>query len=332
MAHKSKQPNNNDYLTDVEIFNKLMFEYAKIGKTTKINLLFKKMHFISADSTDLITSDVVPISSQTADQEFKPFKIKPNMDSYAAALQSLGYELKILSTTRNIYRVKLQVERILWDMRKANLSIETLANNLLFSSEQQDCIKNALNLVLPNFEFKDHIDFSASSPLMKNLKIKNSLNQSKRNVNNYYPKEMIDKNLIVKNFDKQISFEAKSLTSVPSIMPTDEPSLHEQKYTRELREKILSNFRVAVSRELLKNISILKESDNFQNALIYPFLTFMDHMVYVDLLMQEVIRLSQNSKYFSECTRNISLNLGNTLETKYLHFVMNKNGDVEKVS
>lgn len=336
LAHKSKQPDNCNYLTDVEIFNKIMFEYAKTGKTTKINLLFKKMHLISADpnETTSVTSSSNQISTTQETKPFKTFIIKPNMNSYTAALQSLGFELN--SNAKDIYRIKLQVERIIWDMRKANLSLDTLANNLLLSSEQQNYIKSALNLILPNFEFRDHIDFFASSPLLRNLKIRNSTNQNKRNIDNFYPKEMIDKKVIIENFDTQLLFEAKSLTSVPSIVPVDKrnvqfSNVQMKKNNQVLREKILSDFRETLSKNFLKNITNLKSSNNFQNALIYPFLKFMDSSVYVDLLLQEVIKLSQNSIYFSESVRDISLNIGNALETKYLHFIMNKNGDLDKV-
>ncbi len=310
-----------------------MFEYAKQGKTTKINLLFKKMHLISNNSTDTNTNAIVSEPVQSSAESVKKIKIKPNMNSYAAALQSLGYELKTeIGKPREISRIRLQVERIIWDMRKANISLDALADNLHFSSEQQSCIKSALNLVLPNFEFKIFVDLFASSSLMRQLNIKNSKERGERNVNNFYPQEMINKDTMVENFDKQLAFEAKSLTKIPSIMPVDEQSIQEQNYVQTLREKILNDFRETVSKNFLKNLSLLKKSEAFEDALLHPFLTFMDHTVYVDLLMQEVIRLSQNSKYFSETTRDISLNIGKALETKYMHFVMKKNGDIDKVS
>jgi hypothetical protein len=308
-----------------------MFEYAKEGKTTKINLLFKKMHLISTDSTDTNTNAIVSKPVQSSTEPVKKIKIKPNMYSYAAALQSLGCELKT-EKTKEISRIKLQVERIIWDMRKANISLDTLADNLHFSSEQQSCIKSALNLVLPNFDFKIFVDLYASSSLMRQLNIKNSKERGERNVNNFYPQEMINKDMMVENFDKQLAFEAKSLTKIPSIIPVDEQSLQEQNHVQILREKILNDFRETVSKNFLKNLTFLKKSEAFEDALLHPFLTFMDHTVYVDLLMQEVIRLSQNSKYFSETTRDISLNIGKALETKYMHFVMKKNGDIDKVS
>ena len=142
---------------------------------------------------------------------------------------------------------------------------------------------------------------------------------------------MKEKDLMKRNFDEQLVSEAKSLTRIPSIFPLEAKSPSEQKNIELLRERILSDFSESVSKNLLKSIRVLKTSENFQDALVYPFLTFMDHSVYVDLMMQEVIRLSQNSKFFSENTRDISINIGNALETKYLHYVMNKNGDIKKV-
>ncbi len=92
-----------EYLTDVEIFNKLMFEYAKIGKTSKIYLLFKKMRSV----------------------EEKSKQITPNINSYTAALQSIGYQFrsKIYDDRKESSGLRLQVERIIWDIKKLGVNI-----------------------------------------------------------------------------------------------------------------------------------------------------------------------------------------------------------------
>ncbi len=92
-----------EYLTDVEIFNKLMFEYAKLGKTSKIYLLFKKMRSV----------------------EDKSKQITPNINSYTAALQSIGHQFRnqISDDKKEFSGLKLQVERILWDIKKLDVII-----------------------------------------------------------------------------------------------------------------------------------------------------------------------------------------------------------------
>jgi len=89
---------DHEYLTDVEIFNKLMFEYAKVGKTSKIYLLFKKMRFV----------------------EEKSKQITPNINSYTAALQSIGHQFnnQTFEDKKEFSGLKLQVERIIWDIKK----------------------------------------------------------------------------------------------------------------------------------------------------------------------------------------------------------------------
>jgi hypothetical protein len=213
-------------------------------------------------------------------------------------------------------------------MKKKKILLDSLATNLSFSSEQQSCIKSALNLVVPKFKFQIIVDeFNKENSLIKPLKTKNTHHKTINDFS-YMPPAMLSPSLMIENFDKQIVFEAESLTHVASIMPKAVSS----EQISEVRAKIIDSFRERVTKDLVKSIQSLRKSSRFSDALIYPFLTFMDPQVYVDLLMQQVIRLAQNSKYFSEPVRDISFNLGNALETKYLHFLMSKNGDIDKVN
>jgi hypothetical protein len=112
-----------EYIGDVEIYNRLMFELARTGKTSKIYLLFKKMR-----------SPTLPESK----------RVDPNLNSYAAAFQSFGYQFhhrdasngkKVVAmdetTSKNsqgmeksikINQIKLSVERIIWDLKKSNVN------------------------------------------------------------------------------------------------------------------------------------------------------------------------------------------------------------------
>jgi hypothetical protein len=96
----------HEVINDVEIFNKVMFEYAKLGKTTKINLLFKTMY--------------TNLSEKYCES------LRPNLNSFAAAFQSLGCELGKLNETnvkKEMSRIRLQVERILWDMKNDKVKL-----------------------------------------------------------------------------------------------------------------------------------------------------------------------------------------------------------------
>jgi hypothetical protein len=89
--------NAQQIINDIEIYNRLMFEFAKLGQTNRINLLFKKICTNSAN------------------------KLRPNLNSYAAALQSLGYEIEHLLSEQNLPKIRLKIERILWDIKKSNV-------------------------------------------------------------------------------------------------------------------------------------------------------------------------------------------------------------------
>ena len=57
------------------------------------------------------------------------------------------------------------------------------------------------------------------------------MNYVKNKQGKVYPEEMIDKKLIMENFDKQVELERNSLISVPSIL-NDLPSKYKDKNVR----------------------------------------------------------------------------------------------------
>jgi hypothetical protein len=108
------------FISDVEIYNRLMLEYAKKGDTNSIRLLTNHM----------CTKEI--------------FKLKLNLNSYVVALQSLGYNLlekevkknETNSSNENDYekqndkndekkelnKIRLQAQRILIDIHRAKVS------------------------------------------------------------------------------------------------------------------------------------------------------------------------------------------------------------------
>jgi hypothetical protein len=101
-------------ISDIEIYNRLMFECAKLGQTSRINLLFKK---ICTNSSN---------------------KLRPNLNSYAAALQSFGFEVEHLQPDQSLAKIRLKVERILWDIKKANVSFSSLHYFICFSYKSNE--------------------------------------------------------------------------------------------------------------------------------------------------------------------------------------------------
>lgn len=75
-----------------------MFALAKTGSTHKIIRLFTKMR-----------------SSNGAGEP-----IQPNLNSYAAAIQSIGFNLNSKSDF-DVNNARLNIERILFDIKKANV-------------------------------------------------------------------------------------------------------------------------------------------------------------------------------------------------------------------
>ena len=119
----SPNPNNlkdYEYLSDVDIFNRVMFEVAKSGKVSRLYVLFRKM------------------------RTNKGRPVMPNLNSYAAVLQAYGYRIEnqivdeaadrhVMAATggqmnssrdevaKNLALIRLGVERVVWDIKKANV-------------------------------------------------------------------------------------------------------------------------------------------------------------------------------------------------------------------
>lgn len=121
-AANNKPLNNWEYISDVEIFNRVMFEVAKTGKVSRLYVLFRKM------------------------RSNKDRPITPNLNSYAAVLQAFGYQVENkdlvevdqseiinkdeqsivgsseTNESKQLAIIRLGVERVLWDITKANVS------------------------------------------------------------------------------------------------------------------------------------------------------------------------------------------------------------------
>lgn len=93
---KSKE-HNYEFISDVEIFNRLMFELAKYGKTNQITEIFRKMR----------------TNPDPAKQ------LRPNLNSFIAVIQSIGYELNNSSDDK---KHRLTLERVLYDIKKSNVN------------------------------------------------------------------------------------------------------------------------------------------------------------------------------------------------------------------
>lgn len=143
-----------EYISDVEIYNRLMFQLAKTGKISKHYLIFKKMRASKS--------------------------VTPNLNSYAAVLQTFGYQLEhkidiesenttgseakiggdSADAKKQINTIRLSVERILWDIQKAKVKcFELYIYWHFYNSQRQKIVRQSRfysiiffrNLVLINF-------------------------------------------------------------------------------------------------------------------------------------------------------------------------------------
>lgn len=302
-------------ITDIEIFNKLMFAFAKDGKIKKIIWCFDRLSSIN---------------------------VKPNLDSYLAALISIAHSNNNDNSTQNNSKSdfnKSLVMRILLDCEKSNLNISEAATSLNYSSEQMMAIEKALNLVNYKFRFVDTEDLSKKNSLTSHSSSRNNSNnkqaQSISYENKYYCSELSEKNTILKNFQDQIKIEKKFMIEVPSIYERSGDSLKSEQFKsflkRRFREKITRNFVKLLNS--LENSALNNDVRKFpaDDKFLYPFLSIKDKKVYIDMLDKEVEILSQVSDYYSNSLRQISINIGSRIEDMFRKNCAQSDNDIEKI-
>ncbi|CAF0962023.1 unnamed protein product [Brachionus calyciflorus] len=298
-----------EFISDIEIYNRLMFELAKKGKTSQITYLFKKM--------------------RTQDDATR--QIKPNLNTFIAVIQSIGHNIEHPGTSKKLKDLKLTLERVLFDIQKSNFSLDDIASSISYSSEQQFYIKKALNSLIPSFEFKHMPISSSNNPLLAGLKepFDAKIMVDKET---YYPTEMVSKTKIYENFEHQLKEEQNLMIEVPSIRSLSQSEKKQNQKNENLKNIFLKIFREDITKAFYKNLNFLKTSSNNPNTeFLYPFLTAMEPRVYIDILIQQIIKLSQNSEYFSASLNVYALELGSILETKYHENLMVKNNDIDKI-
>ena len=102
----------------------------------------------------------------------------------------------------------------------------------------------------------------------------------------FYPRDMVDKKYIMDNFERQLNEEKNLMIQVPSIRQL---SQSEQKLIdkyENLQKILIRNFREEITKNFLKNINLLEQSENQNSEILYPFLTIMKPQVYIDILIQ----------------------------------------------
>ncbi len=290
---EAKQPGakTKKQIDRVETFNRLMFALAKRGDTKRIIWCFNRMNALH---------------------------LKPNLESYVAALISVGKHPAAHRAT---------VMRIIMDCKKSNLNVLELATSIDYSSEQMSCIKNALDLVYPGFEFVACQDLTRTHPLLSKLK-STSENSQGANVTNAFCQELSDRKTILENFESQIKIEKKFLIEVPSIyeetkLDSEKSEQYKGYYNKKFREQVTKNFA-----SLIEQLSISKTSND---KFILPFLLIMDKSVYVDLIMKEIEILAKMSEFFSSTFANIGNEIGKRVENRFQKYCLSLENDFEKI-
>ncbi|XP_060797384.1 DNA-directed RNA polymerase, mitochondrial [Neoarius graeffei] len=223
--------------------------------------------------------------------------LKPNLASYAAALESMGRNPETSSRTIN---------RCLQQMAEGGLCLDNMFRQCVFRQDERDMVLKAIRIVKP--DYKPHTPFErphCSLPLVEDFYTKREESS--------YPKLDFNVAELQKRFRRQLAMEqANTITidSVEAMKPVTEHMARMRKLLAEQR----SHWRKALLQALRDSRMILSSSNqrNWKIS-IYPFLCVLPDEDYVNIMLQGLTNLPPSG----ESLLLLAKELGNRVQNVY---------------
>ncbi|XP_077998837.1 DNA-directed RNA polymerase, mitochondrial-like [Glandiceps talaboti] len=254
----------SDVKADIGLYNLQLQGWARKGEIDMIKYLFEKM----------LENDV-----------------KPDYQSYAAALECLGRRKKIN---------KLTVELILQQMSNEELSIEKIFDHSQLSAFQRDCVLKAILSVQPDYQ----VNRSRDIPICRNELLKDlymtheplnkpisKTNQSQSQSGMYC--DIFNNEELRRMVNRQMKIELAGGLKLPSIEAIPIPD----KETINRRE-ILTKHRELWKKSLMATFATFqKQSKGVQlKWQIYPFLCILEPSDYVNIMLDYIPQIAGSTE------------------------------------
>ncbi|XP_075592411.1 DNA-directed RNA polymerase, mitochondrial isoform X2 [Balearica regulorum gibbericeps] len=256
-------------LLNVNAYNIVMRSWARKGRLQRINRLFSMLESVG---------------------------LRPNLDSYAAALECMG---RNQSSTKAIRRCVQQ-------LKNDGFHVDELFQKCLFEEDEKEQVLRAIRIVQPNYQLP---------PPPKPETCKSSLLQD------FYCKELQER------FQQQLEMELDNTITIKSVEST-KPLTPQAIKARKLLATLRSRWHDSILQALQKSkhsMSKFKTVSGYN--ILYPYLCLLPDEEYVGIMLQILNTLSPQGESLAVLARE----LGSKVYNRYITQRKLRSRQLEKV-
>ncbi|XP_055345641.1 DNA-directed RNA polymerase, mitochondrial-like [Paramacrobiotus metropolitanus] len=293
MFYRDKYPDPADraIVLDLDVCNLLMNLFAKKGRMDRIKEIF---HWMRSD------------------------RIKPDAQSFALALETLGRQPTLdLKTARRIAR----------QMTEEKISFQVLFEQCRFVLDEKEKVLEVIRQMQPGWKMVPIRRLFPYEP-----EILRCLNQRPTSTLMDTPYRGVTK---PEQWPALLSEQLKrEMHSVVRVRSVDAPLQLDAKTAacRLVWEQQKETWKQVLTKAFERGKEVVKNHTRNQRAVnIYPLLCALKPEDYVDILVEEVVRLAQGSEGYSPSTMVLDMLLGQKVMNKYLVECKQKYGIVNRL-
>lgn len=221
-------------------------------------------------------------------------------------------------------------------MEKLSMDPEALHSEIPYSSDsERDAVAAGLRRLFPGFvpDASRHLDMpDYETPLLSHLNVKDTINLAPNRVCG-----------TMDLFERQLRMERAGQITFNSVLPPVEGPDKVERINAEdkLAGEIIESWRTDLEDSLRRRLDVVTKALGDQTSLrkiihhktgqlavVYPFLSLMPIEEYVDVLLQEVIKIMQDTEGYSTSLRRTEDELGAAVRNR---FVARRMSEVRRV-
>ncbi|KAM4708014.1 DNA-directed RNA polymerase, mitochondrial [Discoglossus pictus] len=220
-------------------------------------------------------------------------RLKPNLGSYAAALECMGRSDCTTSA----------IKRCLGQMKQDGFSAEQLFEDYPYQDDEREMVLKALHRVHPNFQPPTRPQIICNSPLVTDFYSQEPPPS--------YPKLVFDVSELQSRFEQQLAIESSDTLTINSVEAT-KPVTEGRKNARALLDTLRSNWEKALLNALRDSKNHLERiSRKSRKMNLYPFLCLLEEEQYVDIMLQSLTSMPPTGESFLVMSRDLGTKIYN---------------------
>ncbi|KAL2089920.1 hypothetical protein ACEWY4_014608 [Coilia grayii] len=223
--------------------------------------------------------------------------LKPNLSSYAAALECMG---RHPSTSPHV------INRCLLQMEENGLSVDDLFKHTVFRRDERDMVLSAVCVIRPDYQPSTTTDQQiCPSPLVQDFYKERETAQ--------YPKLAFSVEDLRQRFSQQLAMEGASTVTIDSVEALKPVTPHMAKM-RELLASQREHWQKSLLKALRESKMVMSHGGSKSWKInLYPYLCILDDKEYVDAMLQCLANLPPSG----ETLLFMAKELGSRVQNKF---------------